>query len=63
MAVAMTWGSGGLHDDRVLAVDVLLAVIDDGDNDKLTGSSSRDLFYDGAGDHLTDLGANDTLIP
>ena len=33
----------------------MLTVLDDDDQDQLTGSADRDLFYDGVDDLLTDL--------
>ena len=36
-------------------IDLLLSVQDDEEEDILTGSSGRDLFYDGLGDILTDI--------
>ena len=64
MNALAAWNDGvDTYPDRVLAVNALLTVKDDGDEDKLTGSSSRDVFFDGVGDHLTDLGLDDTLIP
>jgi hypothetical protein len=58
MALAIVWNDeDDSYDDRVLAVDSLLTVIDDGNVDTLTGSSGEDLFYDGVGvaDMLTDV--------
>lgn len=43
------------YEARVAAIDALLAVVDDGDEDQLTGSFGQDLFYDGVGDSLTDV--------
>ena len=62
MAVAMAWNSGDDYAIRALAVFSLLAEFDDGDEDILTGSSSRDLFYDGAGDKLTDVKPDEIVI-
>ena len=55
MAAMAAWDSGDSYDDRVAAVDALLSVADDGDDDVMTGSAGRDLFYDGLGDKFTDL--------
>ena len=50
-----TWTSGDSYEDRVAAIDALLAVEDDEEEDVLTGSAGRDVFFDGLGDLLTDL--------
>jgi Ca2+-binding RTX toxin-like protein len=42
------------YEERATAVDAFLAVADDGDADKLTGSAGQDLFYAGIGDVPTD---------
>jgi Ca2+-binding RTX toxin-like protein len=54
IAAVNAWNANDAYENRVTAVDALFAVIDDGDEDSLTGSSGRDLFYDGLGDKLTD---------
>jgi hypothetical protein len=56
------WSNSDSFEDRVLAIDLLLAVNDDGNSDSLTGSSGRDLFYQGIGDHATDLKVGDAVI-
>lgn len=48
------WTSPDDYSTRVVAIDTLLSVDDDEEEDLLTGSSGRDLFYDGLGDTLTD---------
>jgi hypothetical protein len=55
MAVLAAWTSNDSYQDRVDAIDALLTVDDDEEEDQLTGSSDRDLFYDGVGDILTDV--------
>ena len=55
MTALAAWNSGDSYEDRVAAIDALLDVQDDEEEDKLTGSSGRDLFYDGLGDILTDV--------
>ena len=55
MDVLTAWAEDDEYLDRVNAVDALLTVTDDEDKDKLTGSSGRDLFYDGLDDVLTDV--------
>ena len=62
MDALTAWISEDLCDDRVMAVDNLLAVIDDEDRDTLTGSSDGDLFYGGLGDNLTDFGSDDNDV-
>jgi Ca2+-binding RTX toxin-like protein len=61
MAALLAWNTNDSYENRVLAIDALLTVIDDSDQDKLTGSAGRDLFYDGAGDILNDLKPSETL--
>ena len=55
MALLAVWTSADDYDDRVSAIDLLLSVEDDEEEDILTGSSGLDLFYDGLGDTLTDV--------
>jgi len=55
MAALAAWTSSDDYDDRVDALDALLTVQDDEEEDLLTGSSGRDLFYDGLLDILTDV--------
>jgi Ca2+-binding RTX toxin-like protein len=55
MALMAKWTSADDYDDRVSAIDLLLSVEDDEEEDMLTGSSGRDLFYEGLGDILTDV--------
>ena len=55
MELLAAWTSNDSYEDRVDAIDALLTVFDDEEEDKLTGSSGRDLFYDGLGDILTDV--------
>ena len=55
MQLLGVWTSPDNYETRVAAVDLLLSVTDDDDEDVLTGSAGRDLFYDGLGDVLTDL--------
>ena len=54
-ALLAVWNSDGSYDDRAGAVDALLTVTEDGRQDRLTGSSGRDLFYEGVGDLLSDI--------
>ena len=61
MVLMAAWTSSGPYVDRVAAIDALMLVVDDGDVDKLTGSSGKDLFYDGLGDDLTDV-KNDEMV-
>jgi len=49
------WTSADSYEERVADIDALLAVDDDEEEDTLTGSSGRDLFYDGLGEALTDV--------
>ncbi len=55
MDLLAAWYAIETYDNRVAAVDPLLTVYDDEEEDKLTGGSGRDLFYDGLGDILTDV--------
>jgi Ca2+-binding RTX toxin-like protein len=49
------WTSVASYEDRVAALDSLLSVLDDLEEDKLTGSSGRDLFFSGLNDDLIDV--------
>jgi Ca2+-binding RTX toxin-like protein len=62
MAVLAAWTSNDSYDDRVQAIGALLTVVDDEEEDKLTGSSGLDLFYAGLGDILTDLKNAETVL-
>ena len=55
MAALAAWNSSDVYSDRVAAIDALVAVHDDQENDKLTGSSGRDLWFAGLTDDLTDI--------
>jgi len=55
LAALAAWNSEDSYDDRVAVIDALFTLQDDGDEDKLTGGSGRDVFFDGLGDLLTDL--------
>jgi hypothetical protein len=65
-AALVAWAGGDSYADRIAAIEALFNALDDGDVDTLTGSSGRDLFFNGLGDHLTDVvtgGPNsDTVI-
>jgi hypothetical protein len=50
-----TWNSQLSYDARVSAVNAILAVADDDEEDRLTGASGRDMFFGGLGDDLTDV--------
>ncbi|MEQ1906027.1 MAG: PKD domain-containing protein [Pirellulaceae bacterium] len=59
----MIWSDAiASYDDRALDVAGLLDVIDDGERDRLTGSSGRDLFFAGLGDILTDVRDDEWVI-
>lgn len=58
----LAWNVNDTYENRVAAVDALLTVLDDGEEDQLTGSSGRDLFYAGLGDILTDLKPAETVL-
>ncbi len=63
MAAAMAWGDESeTYANRSTSIQVMVAVVDDGDEDLLTGSASRDLFYDGLGDMLTDVKSNEDVL-
>jgi Ca2+-binding RTX toxin-like protein len=62
MAAVMAWTANDSYENRVLAVDALLSVIDDEERDKLTGSSGRDLFYAGVGDRLPGVKDDETVL-
>jgi hypothetical protein len=57
-AALEAWDSTESYGDRVAAVDSLLDMLDDNEFDQLTGSSGRDLFYQGFGDDLTGVMTN-----
>ncbi len=56
-ALLATWNSSESYDNRVAAIDSLLTVSDDSEEDELKGHSGRDLFYQGVGDFLQDVKA------
>ena len=62
LTVLAAWDTDDLYDNRVTAVDALITVLDDGDEDKLTGASGLDLFYDGLGDILNDKKPTEMLL-
>ena len=62
MFALAAWTSSEGYAVRAAAVDALLAVLDDEEFDLLTGSSGRDLFYDGLSDILNDLKATETVL-
>jgi hypothetical protein len=62
LTVLAAWDADDLYDNRVTAIDALITVLDDGDEDKLTGASGLDLFYDGLGDILNDMKPTETLL-
>ena len=55
MDLLATWVADAPYVDRVVAVDLLLTVSDDEEEDVLTGASGVDLFYDGLNDVLNDV--------
>ncbi len=56
MAILAAWNNpNDSYDVRVAAIDALLTVVDDDEEDVLTGSAGRDLFFDGLGEVLTDV--------
>jgi hypothetical protein len=63
MALANAWDTAPSYTAGVATIDAALAVTDDDDSDKLTGSSSQDLFYDGIDDNLTDVKLNEDILP
>lgn len=54
-ALLATWNSNASYDNRVAAIDSLLTVSDDSEEDELKGHSGRDLFYQGLEDSLQDV--------
>ncbi len=62
MDAAMAWAADNPYGDRVSDIAGLLSVLDDFEEDNLTGSSGRDLFFDGSGDALTDVKKNETVL-
>jgi RHS repeat-associated protein len=54
------WILGDPYEDRIAALDALLSVTDDGDEDDLSGGSGRDLFWVGTGD-VDDHDSNETV--
>ena len=61
MDALTAWTSDDEYETRVAAIDLLLAVDDDHEVESITGSSGRDLFYQGLGDLLTDVGLKNEL--
>ena len=55
LEVLSAWTSNAPYQTRVDAVDALLEVLDDDEQDLLTGGAGRDLLYDGLGDLLKDV--------
>lgn len=53
-ALALWTDTLASYEDRSTALDALLIVLDDGEEDKLTGAAGDDLFYAGPGDKATD---------
>jgi hypothetical protein len=56
------WGGGDSYEDRVNAIAALLDDLDDGEADRLSGLSGRDVFFDGLGDDLTDVQTNGSNV-
>lgn len=63
MDALAAWVSEDSHADRVDALDDLITVLDDGEEDDLIGSAGRDLFFEGLGDDFLGLTGIDTVLP
>lgn len=61
-AVLMAWNAVDSYENRAAAIDALMVVFDDGVQDKMTGSSGRDLFYAELSDQLTDRKTDEFLL-
>lgn len=61
-AARAAWKSNDAYATRAAAIDALFTVEDDEGEDKLTGNSDQDLFYDGLGDDLTDVKNNEDVL-
>jgi hypothetical protein len=62
LAALLTWNANDSYANRVAAISVLFAVLDDNEEDRLTGSSGQDLFFSGLGDIFTDLKPTESLL-
>ena len=62
MAVLSVWDADDFYENRVAAIAAMFVVTDDENEDKLTGSSGRDLFYAGLGDVLTDVKTDEDVL-
>jgi PKD repeat protein len=61
IAIIAAWDSDDSYDDRVETIINILLMEDDQQEDQLTGSAGRDLFFEGLGDILTDVRTNQDL--
>ena len=63
LAAAMAWNDlAETYANRVAALTAALTAVDDGEVDKLTGSSGQDLFYLGLDDVITGLKNNELIV-
>jgi len=61
-AVLAAWLKDESYVDRVAAIDALLTVEDDDEEDVLTGDGGLDLFYNGLRDDLKDRNDDETIL-
>jgi hypothetical protein len=62
LAALLAWNADDNYGNRVAAISVLFAVLDDNEEDQLTGSAGQDLFFNGLGDIFTDLKPAESLL-
>ena len=63
MAALAVWAAEeDSHVDRVTALDDLITVLDDGEEDDLAGGAGRDLYFEGLGDDLNGVTGIDTVL-
>jgi len=63
MAALAVWAAEeDSYVDRVTALDDLITVLDDGEEDDLVGGAGRDLYFEGLGDDLNGVTGIDTVL-
>lgn len=63
MAALAVWAvEEDSHVDRVTALNDLITVLDDGEEDDLAGGAGRDLYFEGLGDDLNGVTKFDTVL-
>ncbi len=63
LSAVSTWNAPNNYAARVAAIDALLVVWDDGNQDRLTGGAGLDLFYDGTEDILAAVKKGEVVFP